>query len=244
MSWRGRNSARASLRPPHNIGTLRTVFILVEGVPDEYPCPRPWSSAGREHRCGRARGDRAGAGRGRLPSGVDRGRRPPSRLQQVGALPPLARSPTPGAGRARGPTGRLQAPDTGCTLCDLHECLVLVTRAVDRLGAGTLAQLTAEGTGDPELREELMEVVVDPPRREVHRTLHKARERGDLAEHVDLPLTVDVLASLTFYRQLLGEGPMTSEEIESVVTALLRGIASDYEELVRVYGEHEAHEPG
>jgi|SRR5690625_751135 len=140
--------------------------------------------------------------------------------------------------------GRLQAPDTGCTLCDLHECLVLVTRAVDRLGAGTLAQLTAEGTGDPELREELMEVVVDPPRREVHRTLHKARERGDLAEHVDLPLTVDVLASLTFYRQLLGEGPMTSEEIESVVTALLRGIASDYEELVRVYGEHEAHEPG
>src|SRR5690625_6804475 len=24
--------------------------------------------------------------------------------------------------------GRLQAPDTGCTLCDLHECLVLVDR--------------------------------------------------------------------------------------------------------------------
>lgn len=140
--------------------------------------------------------------------------------------------------------GRLEAPDTGCTLCDLHECLVLVTRAVDRLGAGTLAQLTAEGTDDAELRTELMEVVMDPPRREVHRTLYKARARGDLADHIDLPLTVDVLASLTFYRQLLGDGPMDSEEIETVVTGLLRGIATDYDELVRVYSEHEEHEAG
>lgn len=138
--------------------------------------------------------------------------------------------------------GVIEAPDTGCTLCDLHECLLLVTRAVDRLGAGTLAQLTAEGTGDPALRAELMEVVMDPPRREVHRTLYKARERGDLTEHIDLPLTVDVLASLTFYRQLLGDRPMASEEIEAVVTALLRGIATDYEELVRDYSEHAEHE--
>src|SRR5699024_12858920 len=124
------------------------------------------------------------------------------------------------------------------------ECVVLGSRGGCRLGAGAVAVLTAEGSGDLARRQEPMEVGVDPPRREVRRTLHKARERGDLAEHGDLPLTVDVLASLTFYRQLLGEGPMTSEEIESVVTALLRGIASDYEELVRVYGEHEAHEPG
>lgn len=139
--------------------------------------------------------------------------------------------------------GRIGTPSTGCTLCDLHECLVLVTQAVSRLGAGTLAQLTAEGADDPDLHEELMEVVVEPPRRAVHRTLFAARERGDLTDDVDLPLTVDVLSSLTLYRQLFGDDPMAPKEIETVVTTMLRGIAADYEELVRVYSAHEEHEP-
>ncbi|ACQ81576.1 transcriptional regulator, TetR family [Beutenbergia cavernae DSM 12333] len=138
--------------------------------------------------------------------------------------------------------GRVSAPDSGCTLCDLHECLVLVTEAFCRLGPGTLAQLIAEGAGDPAAHEQLEEVVLEPPRRAVHRTLFAALRRGDLRDDVDLPLAVDALTSLVFYRLLLGGEPMEPDQLEVVVTATLRGIASDGDALLREYSEHEQHE--
>lgn len=133
--------------------------------------------------------------------------------------------------------GRVEAPETGCTLCDVHEALVLVTEATCSLGAGTLAQLIAEGVD-----EQLSEVALEPPRRAVHRLLFQARRRGDLREDVDLALTVDALIALVFYRLLLGEDPMTAEEIETVVISLLRGIASDSDALLREYAQHAVHE--
>ncbi|HIY66869.1 MAG TPA: TetR/AcrR family transcriptional regulator, partial [Candidatus Agrococcus pullicola] len=123
--------------------------------------------------------------------------------------------------------GRIEVPNTGCTLCDLHECLVLITSAFRRLGTGTLAQLIAEGADDPGLREQLTEIVLEPPRRAVHRSLFEARSRGDLRDDVDLPLTVDALSSLVFYRLLLGDEPMNPHQIEAVVVSLLGGIASN-----------------
>jgi AcrR family transcriptional regulator len=139
--------------------------------------------------------------------------------------------------------GRIGAPSTGCTLCDLHECLVLTTDAFCRLGAGTLAQLIAEGGDDPSAHQHLTEAVLDPPRQAVHRTLFEARERGDLRSEVDLPLVVDALSSLVFYRLLLGADPMSPEEIEAVVIALLRGIATDGDALLREAAGHEEHQP-
>lgn len=138
--------------------------------------------------------------------------------------------------------GRIVAPDSGCTLCDLHECLVLFSRAFERLGAGTLAQLIAEGSEDTSLHEHLTSVVLDPPRRAVHRTLFEARRRGDLREDVDLPLTVDALSSLVFFRLLLGDDPMADEELATVVTSVLRGIATDGDGLLREFAEHDQHQ--
>ena len=134
--------------------------------------------------------------------------------------------------------GRIEAPETGCTLCDVHEALVLVTEATCSLGAGTLAQLIAEGVDEP-----LSEVALEPPRRAVHRLLFAARGRGDLRADVDLRLATDSLISLVFYRLLLGEDPMSAEEIETVVIAVLRGLAADPEELLREYTAHSAHQP-
>lgn len=139
--------------------------------------------------------------------------------------------------------GRIEAPNSGCTLCDLHECLVLVTDAFCRLGPGTLAQLIAEGADDPSLHDHLMEVVIEPPRRAVHRTLFEARRRGDLRDDVDLSLIVDTLSSLVFYRLLLGGDPMDPGELEVVVSEVLRGIATDGDALLREYTEHDEHQP-
>lgn len=139
--------------------------------------------------------------------------------------------------------GRIEAPSTGCTLCDLHECLTLITCAFRRLGAGTLAQLIAEGDDDASVQEHLTQAVLDPPRRAVHRTLFEARQRGDLRSDIDLPLTVDALSSLVFYRLLLGADPMDPHEIEAVVIAQLRGIATDADALLRKATAHAEHDP-
>lgn len=137
---------------------------------------------------------------------------------------------------------QVAAPDTGCTLCDLHECLTLVTGAFERLGAGVLAQLIADGGDDPDLRRQLEEAVLEPPRRAVHRTLYEARRRGDLDPELDLGMTVDALSALVFYRLLLGATPMSSAEIEAVVLTVLRGIARDADALLREYREHDEHD--
>ena len=101
---------------------------------------------------------------------------------------------------------------------------------------GRSAQLIAEGVD-----EQLSEVALEPPRRAVHRLLFAARGRGDLRGDVDLRLATDSLISLVFYRLLLGEDPMTAEEIETVVIAVLRGLAADPAELLREYTAHTAH---
>lgn len=141
--------------------------------------------------------------------------------------------------------GEVDAPRTGCTVCDLHEILISTTDAFCRIGAGTLATLLAQAETDPGLREDLLEVVVEPARRALHRTLFDARERGDLRGDVDLPLTVDALASLVLFRLLLDQDPMSEDQIEGVVLTVLRGIAVDAASLLAEYevqeDDHEGH---
>ena len=57
--------------------------------------------------------------------------------------------------------GRIEAPETGCTLCDVHEALVLVTEATCSLGAGTLAQLIAEGVDEQGEPIEIVDRIAD-----------------------------------------------------------------------------------
>ncbi len=133
----------------------------------------------------------------------------------------------------------VQPPDTRCTLCDLHESLSLFSQAFTRVGATTLAHLLADSAHDPDFRDELIGTLVSPQREAVSRTLVKARARGDLRSDLDLALTVDALSSLVFYRQLFGPDPLDDAEIGRAVAAILSGIATDYDALVRESLEHE-----
>lgn len=114
----------------------------------------------------------------------------------------------------------------------------LFSRTFARLGAGSLAHLLADSARDPDLRSELTAALVEPQRKAVRRTLTKARDRGDLCPDLDLSLIVDALSSLVFYRQLFGPAPMNASEIEDAVATLLRGIATDYDDLVARSAQH------
>ena len=136
--------------------------------------------------------------------------------------------------------GEARAPDTGCTLCDLDECLKLFVAAFRRMPPGVIGPLFADCAGDRELRAAFMTTLFDPPRASVRETLERAYARGDLREEVDLDLVLDLISSLVHYRALFGHAPTSDVEIESAVEALLQGIATDYPTLL----EHSRHVSG
>jgi AcrR family transcriptional regulator len=141
--------------------------------------------------------------------------------------------------------GRARAPDTGCTLCDLDECLKVFVSAFRRMPPGVIGALYADCAGDTELREAFMTALFDPPRAAVRATLERAHARGDLRADVDLELVLDLIGSLVHYRALFGHAPTSDREIERAVEALLRGVAVDYPKLLehsrRTEGESRLH---
>jgi AcrR family transcriptional regulator len=141
--------------------------------------------------------------------------------------------------------GGARAPDTGCTLCDLDECLKVFVAAFRRMPPGVLGPLFADCAGDRELRAAFMTTLFDPPRAAVRGTLARAHAQGDLRDDVDLDLILDLIGSLVHYRALFGHARTSNAEIERVVEALLQGIATDYPRLLehsrRMSGDPKLH---
>jgi AcrR family transcriptional regulator/DNA-binding CsgD family transcriptional regulator len=128
--------------------------------------------------------------------------------------------------------GEARAPDTGCTLCDLDECLKVFVAAFRRLPPGVIGPLFADCAGDRELHDAFMVTLFEPPRAAVRETLERAQARGDLRAEVDIGLILDVIGSLVHYRVLFGHAPVSNAEVERAVEALLQGIATDYPRLL------------
>ena len=128
--------------------------------------------------------------------------------------------------------GGAKPPDTGCTLCDLDECLRVFVAAFRRMPPDVLGPLFADCAGDRELRAAFMTTLFEPPRTAVRETLERAHARGDLRDEVDLGLILDLIGSLVHYRALFGHARTSDVEIERAVEALLRGIAIDYPSLL------------
>jgi AcrR family transcriptional regulator len=141
--------------------------------------------------------------------------------------------------------GQTRAPDTGCTLCDLDECLKVFVAAFRRMPPEVIGPLFADCAGDPELRAAFMSTLFDPPRACVREALDRAHARGDLRDDVDRGLILDLIGSLVYYRVLFGHAPTSDAEIERTVEALLQGISTDYPRLLehsrRVSGDPKLH---
>jgi AcrR family transcriptional regulator len=128
--------------------------------------------------------------------------------------------------------GAARAPATGCTLCDLGECMIVFVAVYQRMPPGVIGPLYADCAADPELQAAFMTALFEPPRAAVQETLDRAYARGDLRDEVDRDLVVDLIGSLIHYRLLFGHAPTSNAEIERVVEALLQGIAADYPRLL------------
>ncbi|MFP1625418.1 TetR/AcrR family transcriptional regulator [Streptomyces sp. 5K101] len=126
-------------------------------------------------------------------------------------------------------------PDSGCTRCDLTESVRLLAETLhDRLPPGVLAPLLADCAHDPALHRRLVETVVQPSRRAAAVAVRRAVDRGDLHDDVDPELLVDLLASTVYQRALFGDGPVGGTSARPLVDLLLRGVAVDFDRLVRI----------
>ena len=141
--------------------------------------------------------------------------------------------------------GNVRAPDIGCTLCDLDECLKVFVAAFRRMPPGVIGPLFADCAGDRELRAAFMTALFDPPRAAVREALERAHARGDLRDDVDIELILDLVGSLVHYRVLFGHASTSDVAIERAVEALLQGIATDYPRLLehsrRISGDPKLH---
>lgn len=128
--------------------------------------------------------------------------------------------------------GGARARDTGCTLCDVDECLRVFVRAFRRISPEVLGPLLADCANDAQLQRAFMTMLFDPPRAAVRHTLDRAYEKGDLREDADRELVVDLLGSLIYYRALFRHAGTSDQEIGRTVKALMQGIATDYPRLL------------
>ena len=126
-------------------------------------------------------------------------------------------------------------PDNGCTRCDLIQSVELLADALhERLPSGVLAALIADCAHDPALHRRLLDELVRPSRQAATTVVGRAVERGDLLPDVDPGLLVDLLASTVYQRALFGDAALGRGTAGPLVDLLLRGVAVDFDRLVRI----------
>ncbi|MFI5776062.1 TetR/AcrR family transcriptional regulator [Nocardia sp. NPDC051570] len=126
-------------------------------------------------------------------------------------------------------------PDDNCTRCDLTQSVQLLAEALhDRLPPGVLAPLIADCTREPDLHRRLVDTLMQPTRAAAMISVRRAVDRGDLRPEYDPELLVDLLASVVYQKALFGDAPIDQESAGPLVDLLLRGVATDFDRLVRI----------
>ncbi|MGK5627213.1 TetR/AcrR family transcriptional regulator [Streptomyces sp. URMC 123] len=117
-------------------------------------------------------------------------------------------------------------PDTGDLEADLKTVLRATVDTMSDPGYDVPARaLAAAGIADPELGEDLVARLVEPPLRRCLERLDSARRAGQLAPDVDPRIAVEMLAGPIAHRWLLGDGPLTHAYADTLVELTLRGLA-------------------
>jgi AcrR family transcriptional regulator len=120
---------------------------------------------------------------------------------------------------------RTPVPDTGSLRGDLE---VLLGSLRDGIGSGTMRrvfpQMVAAAGTNEELSEEYQRFVA-ARRRPMREVLRRARERGEIAQDVELDIVHDLLVGPFVYRVLISGGRVDRRTIETVVDMVLRAAA-------------------
>lgn len=120
---------------------------------------------------------------------------------------------------------RQPPPDTGSLRGDLEAALRAFVRATRATTTGrTLRGLIAEVQRDPDLATTWRDRFVEPVRARHRRIVERAVARGELDQHVDADLLLDLLYGPAYHRLLQGHRPLDEPFVRGVVGAIVGAV--------------------
>ena len=119
----------------------------------------------------------------------------------------------------------LRFPDTGSVRTDLTIQMKHLVRILRGRRGRIVAALVGGGQSDPELIKAFLDRFMLPRRREAYEILRRGITRGELAEGLDMDLTLDSLYGAVYMRFLIRQTGLTEEFVDEVVTLVMEGAA-------------------
>lgn len=119
----------------------------------------------------------------------------------------------------------LRFPDTGSVRTDLTIQMKHLVRVLRGRRGRIVAALVGGGQSDPELIQAFRDRFMMPRRHEAYEILRRGVTRGELAEDLDMDLTLDSLYGAVYMRFLIRQTGLTEEFVDEIVTLVMEGAA-------------------
>jgi AcrR family transcriptional regulator len=119
----------------------------------------------------------------------------------------------------------LRFPDTGSVRTDLTIQMKHLVRVLRGRRGRIVAALVGGGQSDPELIQAFRDRFMMPRRHEAYEILRRGITRGELAEDLDMDLTLDSLYGAVYMRFLIRQTGLTEDFVDEIVTLVMDGAA-------------------
>jgi len=148
-------------------------------------------------------------------------------------MPTWERRPYIAGGRTRLPWWPMPSPlvqtrsfpDTGSVRTDLTIQMKHLVRVLRGRRGRIVAALVGGGQSDPELIQAFRDRFMMPRRHEAYEILRRGITRGELAEDLDMDLTLDSLYGAVYMRFLIRQTGLTEDFVDEIVTLVMDGAA-------------------
>jgi len=119
----------------------------------------------------------------------------------------------------------LRFPDTGSVRTDLTIQMKHLVRVLRGRRGRIVAALVGGGQSDSELIQAFRDRFMMPRRHEAYEILRRGITRGELAEDLDMDLTIDSLYGAVYMRFLIRQTGLTEDFVDEIVTLVMDGAA-------------------
>ncbi|WP_025680057.1 TetR/AcrR family transcriptional regulator [Paenibacillus massiliensis] len=121
-------------------------------------------------------------------------------------------------------SARLPIPDTGKVTEDILLHVSNLVRFMTSREGQIITELIGGGQFDTALATELRSRYIQPRRQEAGQLLQRGIERGELPEHLDVEVTIDLVYGPIFYRLLVTGDPLDEGYVRSLVDLTIRSV--------------------
>jgi AcrR family transcriptional regulator len=115
-------------------------------------------------------------------------------------------------------------PDTGTALGDFREQIRRVSAFYTSPVGSVFAQLLANAMQDPVASEWLRTRLLDSRQRGIQELWERAVSRGEVQKDIDPDLAMDLVFGPIMWRLVSGRRPLTEDEADAIVNAVLNGL--------------------